>query len=124
MRGSRPAMPRNADSRHMVLRRSASRSRLAFMNGERVHLITGPHEDLREHINILEYTEEEKRQLREPDDGCLRASSGFCGTSCSTSSGATRRRTCSRGSRAGCGASMASPTPPRFRRAAGARAEG
>lgn len=34
-----------------------------FMNGERVHLVTGPHEDLREHINILEYTEEEKRQL-------------------------------------------------------------
>jgi hypothetical protein len=35
------------------------------MNGERVHLVTGPHEDLREHINILEYTEEEKRQLLE-----------------------------------------------------------
>ena len=36
-----------------------------FMNGERVHLVTGPHEDLREHINILEYIEEEKRQLIE-----------------------------------------------------------
>lgn len=34
-----------------------------FMVGERVHLVTGPHEDLREHINILEYTEDEKREL-------------------------------------------------------------
>ena len=27
------------------------------MAGERVHLVTGPHEDLREHINIVEYIE-------------------------------------------------------------------
>lgn len=34
-----------------------------FMNGERVHLVTGPHADLREHINVLEYTDEETAQL-------------------------------------------------------------
>ena len=33
-----------------------------FMADERVHLITGPHEDQRDHINVVEYTEDEKRR--------------------------------------------------------------
>ena len=37
----------------------------AFLVNERLHLVTGPHNDLREHITVLEYEPEERDRLLE-----------------------------------------------------------